>query len=158
VAVNALLTQAVRKRADVGGNFFQDLLIELRLVAIWIGDIPVFDFFGLAEEGIGAPAAEIDDHVGVVPSVAGDGSGGKALGGIAVGMKSLQSESGNMAQGKKAGAGGINDVRSITKGDGFGYGTAAGIADADEEDPGLTGEGHEEIVACIGGNRGKGVQ
>lgn len=122
-------------------------MIDLRLAAIRIGDIPIFDFFGTIEEGVTAPAAEIDDQVGVIPNVMRDGLGGKAFGGEAVVLEGLPGGIRDVAEREKAGAGRIDDVGGIAERDGFGHGAAAGVADADEEDPEYFGEGHVGIVA-----------
>jgi hypothetical protein len=128
-------------------------LIDLRLAAERIRDIPVFDFFGMIEERVFAPATEIDDQVGVVPGVAQDGLGGKAFGGVAVVLKSLLSGRRDVAEREKTGAGGIDDVGGFAESDGFGHGAAAGVADADEEDAEYFGVGHAGIVAWNIGER-----
>lgn len=124
-------------------------MIDLRLAAKRIRDIPVFDFLGMIEEGVATPASEIDDQVGVIPSVAQDGLGGKAFGGVAVVLKSLLGGERNVAKGEKAGAGGIDDVGGFAERDGFGHGAAAGVAEADEKDAEYFAVGHVGIVAWI---------
>lgn len=132
---------------DAGGDVFEGLLIDLRRAAIRIGDIPVFDFIGLIEDRVAAPASEIDDQVGGLQNIARDGFGGESFGGIAVGLKDLQGCCRNVAEREKAGAGGIEDIGGIAAGDGFGDGAAAGVAEAEEEDAETFGSGHGGIVA-----------
>lgn len=122
-------------------------MIDLRLAAIRIRDIPVFDFFGMIEEGGATPATEIDDQVGVIPSVAQDGLGGKAFEGVTVVLQGLLRGRRDVAEGEEAGAGGIDDVGGFAESDGFGHGAATGVADADEEDTECWGQGHVGIVA-----------
>jgi len=59
----------------------------------------------------------------------------------------------DVAEGEKAGAGGIDDVGGIAESDGFGHGAAAGVADADEEDAECVRVGHAGIVAWNIGER-----
>jgi len=115
----------------------------------------------MIEEWLATPASEIDDQVGVLPSVAQDRLGGKAFGGVAVVLKGLLGGERNVAKREKAGAGGIDDVRGFAERDGFGHGAAAGVADADEEDAEYFGVGHVGIVAWIfevGIGRGERVE
>jgi hypothetical protein len=132
---------------DTGGNIFEGLLVDLRCSAKGIGDIPVFDFFGMIEDGVAARASEIDDQVGVIPSVARDGFRRKGFGGVAVGMENVEGGGRDVAQREKAGAGGIENVGGIAAGDGFGDGAATGVAEAEEEDAETSGTGHGRIVA-----------
>jgi hypothetical protein len=123
------------------------LLIDFGFAAKRIRDIPVFDFFGMSEEGGGTSATKIDDQVGVVPGVAQEGLGGKAFGGVAVVLKSLLGGRRDVAEREKAGAGGIDDIGGFAESDRFGHGAAAGVADANEEDAEYFGVGHAGIVA-----------
>jgi len=104
---------------------------------------------GMTEEGVAAPATEIDDQVGVIPRVAQDGLGGQAFGGVAVVLEGLLGGRRDVAEREKAGAGRIDDVGGFAECDGFGHGAAAGVADADEEDAEYFGVGHVGIVAWI---------
>ena len=107
----------------------------------------------MIQEEVAAPATEIDDQVGIVPGVAQDGLGGKAFGGVAVVLQGLLGGRRDVAEGEKAGAGGIDDVGGIAESDGFGHGAAAGVADADEEDAECIRVGHAGIVAWNIGQR-----
>jgi hypothetical protein len=128
-------------------------LIDFGFAAKRIHDIPVFDFFGMIEERVAAPATEIDDQVGVIPGVAQEGLGGKAFGGVAIVLKSLLRGRRDVAEREKAGAGGIDDIGGFAESNGFGHGAAAGVADADEEDTEYFGVGHGGIVAWNIGER-----
>ena len=128
-------------------------MIDFGLAANRIRDIPVLDFFGMIVEGVAALSAEIDDHVGVIPSVARDGLGGKAFKGVAVVLEGLLRGRRDIAKGEKACARGFDDVGGFAESDGFGHGAATGVADADEEDTECWGQGHIEIVARIFSDR-----
>jgi len=109
-------------------------LIDFGLAANGIRDIPVLDFLGMPEKGAAALSAEIDDQVGVIPSFARNGLGGKTLKGIAVVLEGLLRGRRDIAKGEKACARGFDDVGGFAESDGLGHRAAAGVADADEED------------------------
>jgi len=115
-------------------ELLEDCLVEGGVGAVRIRDVPVFDLGGIVEGDVANAAAEVDDQIGFVPGLVGNGLGGKTDGGIAIVRECFLGFVGDFAERIEAGAGGFEDICGFALGNGFGHGAAAGVSNADEED------------------------
>src|SRR5437870_3637181 len=128
------LAETCRQGFYSSPDVLENSLVHSRVRTVRVVDVPVFNLVPLVarESAFSGVTAHVDDEVGGGPIIVEDRFGGKAVGWIAVGSKSCESEFLNDAQWRETGARRFEKVGSVTTADGFRHRTAARIADTNK--------------------------